>query len=133
MTQPKSKSASKRDKKYKARARPARAATPRGATENGEIIRSMLAKANAKGSWKDHVVFVGSRMLDAWGTYQFARPDTGEVSRPLDEGEVVLVHKSKLQAIIGVKNAALFWHKGLSRRTSYGHPRSRVQTAPRRA
>jgi len=85
-------------------------------TPNGERIWAYMKEHGIKGDYKDHVLFVGDQMLDCYGTYPVRRPE--------GMGTIFLVHKSRLETVLGQDLGRRFWDRRLRRRTNHGQPKT---------
>ena len=83
-------------------------------THNGQQILEFMAANKIRGNFKNFVLFIGDRMLDVYGSYTVVRPN--------DAGTIVLLHKSRLENVLGEEIGRRFWNKRLRRRTNHGQP-----------
>ena len=81
-------------------------------TPNGKLIYNLMEAKKVKGNWRDYVAMSGSRLIDAFGSWDMFSP-TGD---PLGIEGVGLIHKSRLKSIIGDKFASRFWNDKLGTR-----------------
>jgi hypothetical protein len=110
----KSKSRSKRSKKHRTPAVEDKVLVY--PTDNAKKIANVMKIKGVKGKYKDHVIFVGDMMLDWLGTYGMVVNGKSQIS--VSDGSVLLVHKSRLRAIVGEEAAKRFWSHGI--RTNFG-------------
>jgi hypothetical protein len=89
---------------------------------NEQVIFDFMMMTNKRGNPRDFVVITGSRMMDAWGSYDiFIRDEEGgPVSKPYPG--VALVHKRDLHKVIGPEPAAKFWNRRLGIRVNQTKP-----------
>lgn len=86
-------------------------------TANAKMIIDLMKSRKLKGKFKDHVIIVGSRLIDWLGSYEIRIEEEGEMKKFGVDG-VALIHKSKLKNIIGEEPASKFWRNGM--RTNLG-------------
>jgi hypothetical protein len=92
-------------------------------TANAKMIYDLMKEKKARGKYKDHVIIVGSRIIDWLDTYEMAITNEFGVKSYGVDG-IALVHKSKLSKLIGEEAAKKFWDGGV--RVNTGVERRRV-------
>lgn len=91
---------------------------PAHMTPNGKMIWTFMQESKIKGNYKDHVLFVGDRMLDQYGSYNLTRTSGETAGAP--SSAISLVHKSKLGVVLGEEQGARFWDPKHKCRTNHG-------------
>jgi len=106
-------------KKPKVKRKPDKPEAPRNISPNGKIIWEFMLGNKVKGNYKDHVLFVGDRMMDQYGAYNLARKSDGDKAG-VPPSAICLVHKSKLATLLGEEQGARFWDPKRRTRTNHG-------------
>lgn len=98
-------------------------------TVNGKIIRDFMVENKIKGSYKDYVLIVGTRLIDWISSYEIVRTaDDGEL-QSIGVNGIALIHKRNLHRVIDSDMASKFWSCG--RRKNYGSELRKKQTVQR--
>jgi len=90
--------------KVRARNQAKRASLP---TANARIIRDLMVSKGIKGNYKDFTILAGGCLVDWMGSY------------PLEQDPVKgvqLVHKRRLEEVVGPEVAERFWSKATGQR-----------------
>ena len=95
------------------RARMAKAEKFEAPTANAKIIYDLMLSSNIRGNFKDYVVIAGKRVIDWLGSYDIVKEEDGST---LGIEGIGLIHKSKLNNLIGAELAAYFWKQGIGRK-----------------
>jgi len=98
-------------------------------TANACRIHGVMKARKLKGKYKDHVIIVGSRLIDWLGSYEIRVDDEDGLKRYGVDG-MALIHKSKLKNIIGEEVASKFWKNGM--RTNLGVESRRTAPASKK-
>jgi len=86
-----------------------KAAQHKPLSSNAKMVKEFMEAEKVGGSYKDYVLITGNRLIDYQGSYDIMFKDGKGV------GEMILVHKRKLAAILPEDFAARFWHPKLGR------------------
>lgn len=91
---------------------------------NATIVRDLMRDSGVDGSYKDHVVVAGRRLIDWQGQYDVVSVDEeGKKDRDVVVVDgMAIVHKRHLHKIIGDEWGAKFWHRALRRRINSAPP-----------
>lgn len=79
---------------------------------NAKIIRDLMSQSGLKGNYKDHVILAGKRLVDWQGSYDLVREVDGKT---VGMDGMAIIHKSKLEALLGSELARDFWRSGIGR------------------
>lgn len=105
---------SERQRERERTIRQIKALTP--GTVNGNRIAQMMIGVGERGNPKDYVVIVGDTLVDWTGSWNIViKNNGGGVSKIGVSKAAALVHKSRLDRVIGPKTAGLFWRPGVGR------------------
>jgi hypothetical protein len=80
-------------------------------TANAKVIFDLMASTKVKGHYKDYVIIAGKRLMDWRGSFDLIADD----GKTIGINGMALLHKSKLEKVIGPEMARNFWHAGIGR------------------